>query len=161
MIGKEPTVVEFPLAGGAAKQVPRRIIIHSMAEYVPGSPSNQHATELLKALKLSVHALIAPDGTIIRCRQDWEGAYHAKGHNENSLGVEFLVPGVYDYGQFLKRIKTPYLTKEQYASGVYLVSHWAKQYAILDIQRHSDVDPSRKYDPGNGFPWTSFLSDIK
>lgn len=155
-----PQIIEFPLKGGAHYQVPKRIIVHSMAEYVPGNP-NTHATELLRSLGLSVHALVCPDGSIIRCRQDWEGAYHAKGHNDNSLGVEFLVPGTYDYSGFLKRIKTPYLTPEQFAAGKYLVADWAKKYAILDIQRHSDVDPERKFDPGNGFPWTTFLEDIK
>jgi N-acetyl-anhydromuramyl-L-alanine amidase AmpD len=35
---------------------------------------------------------------------------------------------------------------------------WKKAYPIEKIDRHSDLDPARKwFDPGDGFPWTELL----
>lgn len=149
------------LSSGRKNQTPQRIVIHSMAEYVvDGNKTAWHAPDFLRHIGLSVHALVSPSGEIIRCRSDNEGAYHAKGFNVNSLGVEFLVKGQHDYDSFLNQIKKDYITKLQYQAGVELVKEWIWLYNITQIDRHSDLSPERKYDPGDGFPWNQFLKDI-
>lgn len=149
------------IAAGRKKQTPKRVVVHSMGEYIrEGGNKTRAAVDFLRNIGLSAHALVRPSGEIIRCRSDNEGAFHAKGFNVDSLGVEFLVKGQHDYGSFLKEIKKDYVTPHQYESGVKLVKEWIWLYNITQVDRHSDLSPERKYDPGSGFPWGQFLKDI-
>lgn len=138
---------------------PKLIVIHSMAEYIK-DPERIYAPDFLDGYKLSAHALITPHGDNIRCRTDNQGAYHAKGYNTDSLGMEFLVKGKHDYSSFIDAIKSPYLEPEQYDAGLYQVREWLNLYPIERIARHSDLSPGRKVDPGDGFPWFDFLHDL-
>lgn len=155
-------IVEYkPLLKGASKQIPTSIVLHSMAEYILYDTDYIHAYDFLAKIELSAHALVCPDGTMLRCREDTAGAYHAKGYNKDSLGVEFLVEGNYNYPSFIETIKKPYLTFEQYVTGVELVRDWCSKYDIKSIVTHSSLSPKRKKDPGRGFPLEQFLLDIK
>jgi N-acetyl-anhydromuramyl-L-alanine amidase AmpD len=155
------TTINKPLPKGAKNQLPSRIVLHAMGEYVKLDSGNKHAYDFLKDIGLSAHALICPDGTIIRCRDDNQGAYHARGFNTDSLGVEFLVTGKHTYSSFKSAIKKPYLTFEQHISGVELLRDWCSKHTIVSIDRHSDIDPERKVDPGEGFPFDLILKDIE
>lgn len=142
---------------------PRLIIIHAMGEYIMADDgaSFDHAPDFLERMKLSAHALVAPDGTVYRCRKDSETAYHASGYNTNSLGMEIMVAGRHDYGSFIKTISKPYLTDAQYAAAVEQCKEWLSLYGSMRVLRHSDVSPGRKLDPGSGFPWQKFIDDIR
>ena len=154
-------IIKSHLPNGPNAQNPEKIIVHSMGEYIDnGKGDIYHAVDWLVFIGLSVHALIAPTGDIFRCREDNEGAWHARGHNVNSLGVEFLVPGVHNYSTFLETIKTDWVTPEQYKIGTTLIKSWIDKYHINSIDRHSDVSPGRKVDPGAGFKWQEFLEGI-
>lgn len=141
---------------------PTMIIVHCMAEIIDTEPEDTPAVEWLDKLGLSAHCLIQSDGTVIRCRHDEDGAYHAKGYNADSLGVEFLVPGVHTYATWMDEIKRFYLSKEQYINGVDLCREWVDEFDIVreNVLRHSDVSPGRKVDPGEGFPWDEFLDKV-
>lgn len=145
--------------GNSVTNRPTLIVIHAMGEYIKDGRS-LYAPEFLNLYGLSAHALVAPNGDIIRCRSDDETAWHARGHNTNSLGIEFLCGGRHDYASFVEAIKHPYLTQQQYSSGVEQVRSWMELYGIKRVARHSDLSPGRKVDPGNGFPWQDFLHDI-
>ena len=149
----------MPLPRGAVRQTPTRIIVHAMGELIGGIP----AVDFLRdVVKLSAHVLVCPNGDVIRCRRDNQGAYHAKGFNANSLGIEVLVAGNHDYGSFKKMITEPYLTSAQYEAGVQFVrDEWVTKRGIAQIDRHSDVSPERKVDPGDGFPWEQFKREVK
>lgn len=151
-----PNLRVMCLNKGAAKQTPDRIVIHAMSEFING----MHAVDFLKNIGLSVHAMVAPDGKIIRCRRDHQGAYHAKGANTNSLGVEFLVPGPHTYASFLEDIQHDYISVEQYDAGVWLLKNWLRKFDIIEISEHRYISPGRKYDPGPGFPRKQFEEDI-
>lgn len=153
------TTIERPLAHGGGAQTPQRIVVHCMAAEVNHDGQRLSAWELLDTLKLSAHILIAADGTRTRCRRDAEIAWHAKGFNTNTLGVELLVPDVFNLEQLQQRTRTSYIAEAQMASLVEQILIWKKAWPIADLVRHSDLDPARRwYDPGDGFPWIELLS---
>lgn len=150
----------MPIPHGARKQKPDRIIIHCMGEFINTGKEIFSARDFLNRNGLSAHSLITPSGVNIRLRHDEQGAYHARGNNTNSLGMEFLVPGVHNYGTFKQAIKSPYLTDIQKEEGIIQVREWIMKFGIKKIDRHSDVDPSRKIDPGEGFDWEDFMNKV-
>jgi AmpD protein len=154
-------IAEIPLPAGRSHQAPKRIVVHAMGEFIDTDDVDYHAPDWLRKLGLSAHAFVTPSGVIIRSRPDGKGAYHAKGYNTDSLGVEFLVPGLHTYGTFIEAIKGPYLTNAQYDAGVELVRDWCALWNIENIDRHSDLSPGRKADPGDGFGWDAFLRDVR
>lgn len=146
--------------GGGKTNHPDTIVIHCMGEYIKDAGKTHHAVQFLNQYGLSAHSLVAPDGTNYRCRDDDQIAWHARGHNTGSLGLEMLVEGDHDYSSFIERIKTPYVTKVQYDAVVAQVREWIDLHSIKRIVRHSDLSPGRKADPGTGFPWQQFLEDV-
>lgn len=159
-------VIRRHLEHGPRVQAPKRIIVHSMGYKVRVSEDNTlYAASFLNRQGYSAHMLVAPDGTPIRCRDDDEGAYHALDHNTDSLGIEILVPGEHNYSTFLEAIETEWTTPEQWNTAVEVVAYWCERWAIGttpgQLDRHSDVDPERKSDPGAGFDWETFLADVR
>lgn len=153
-------IVESHLAYGRSTNHPTRIVMHAMGEFIDDGDRPRHAVKFLDRYKLSAHSLVAPDGTNFRCRKDTEGAWHARGYNKNSLGMEWLVPGVHDYASFIAAMRQPYLSEEQYQEGLRQVREWCDLFPIRTIDRHSDLSPGRKADPGDGFPWGDFIHDL-
>lgn len=154
-------IVNIPIPFGGGKQRPNRIVVHAMGEYIDdGTGQIYSAVDWLKHLRLSAHALIPSSGTIIRCREDNKICWHAKPYNTNSLGIELLVPGVHNIDTLKVAMREPYLTEAQYRACVWQVKQWLQLYNIKHIDRHSDLRPDRKQDPGVGFPWELFKLDI-
>ena len=159
------SIINLPSIYGFSRSAnPDSIIVHCMGEYIDLYDDPQpdpHAEAFLHMVKLSAHALVCPNGDIIVCREDNQGAHHAKGFNATSLGVEFLVPGSHTMGTLAEAIQSSYLSNAQYIAGVEWVMEWIEAYDIQRdrVLRHSDVSPGRKIDPGDGFPWAQFLED--
>lgn len=135
------------------------IVVHSIGQYIDTENEDYHAIEWLKKLGLSTHYFVDFTGPVIRCVNENDIAWHAKGFNTNSIGIELMVPGIFNYGSFLEKIKKPWIGGDQYDSLVKLVKDLKSRYDAK-VVRHSDIDPSRKVDPGAGFPWEVFLKDI-
>lgn len=150
-------VVEKLSTIGRSSQTPHTLIIHAMSEILDG----QHASDFLNKIGLSAHYLIEPDGTITKMRKTNQGAYHAKGHNTNTIGIEVLVEGEHTYDTFLAKIKTDWVNPAQMEALVELTDDITGYWDIKKVTRHSDIDPSRKKDPGTGFNWDEYLDKIK
>lgn len=150
-------IINIPTQKGGGNQTPNKIVIHTMGEFIYHEGKTYHATAWLDYLGISVHGMFCPSGDIIMCRPDNKKAWHAKGHNDDSLGYEFLVRGVYskaNYQEFINTINEPYLTATQYQSGIYTISAKRMVYGA-DIFEHSYLTET-KPDPGKGFPWEDF-----
>lgn len=155
-------VANMPSVHGPPKLEPDTVIVHAMAEFLDTAGRDYFAPDFLDRRGESAHAFITPSGVVIEAREYSQGAWHAREFNYNSLGVEFLVPGVHTYATFAKAIKRRYVTRQAYQAGVELVRLWVEWAPHgLDILRHSDVSPGRKIDPGTGFPWKRFLEDVR
>lgn len=152
-------IIHYPLNNGSKSNIPKLIVIHAMGEYIEGEP-DLWAPAFLEKLGLSAHALVTPDGNIIKCREDDEGAWHARGYNKNSLGIEFLVEGIHTYGSFMTTIREPYITDAQFDVGQKQVREWLARHNIKKIKAHSELSPGRKFDPGRGFPMDVFLQEL-
>ena len=153
-------IIREPSEFGAERNNPKMIVVHSMGEYIV-DPKPIHATDFLVKMGYSAHALVAPNGDVYICRDDDQGAYHARGYNTDSLGIEFLVEGNHNYGSFLKAIKDDYVTLDQWDAGMDVVKSWLSAYDIKKLVRHSDISPGRKVDPGEGFNWEWFLNLVE
>lgn len=133
-----------------------------------------HAKDFLPLFKLSVHAFIETDGSVIDMVEPPYRASHAgksswnglNGLNSHYLGVEVLVEGDNSYGEFIEKIEDPEtFYHEQYIGLADLCAKWMKQYPEISLDtvvRHSDVSgvdvrpTAPKLDPGSGFDWLKF-----
>lgn len=142
-------------------QTPDQIVVHAIGEYIKWTDGGiYHCVDFLEHIdKTSAHLFVLPNGDIVRTRKDEHVAWHAKGFNTNSLGIEVAVPGEHDYGSFRLRIRTDWVTAHALAATVRELLRWRGKYNIPEgrVRRHSDVDPERKIDPGSGFPWKTVL----
>jgi len=145
---------------GARHQIPTLIVVHAMAEFIEINKITYHAVDFLRKVRLSAHRFITPSGTNIESRRDDQGAYHAKGFNKNSLGIEILVEGQHDYRSFVDTIKTDWCKGLQMEAAISQVRQWMILHAITDIKKHSELSPERKVDPGEGFNWDYFIKHL-
>lgn len=114
-----------------------RIILHCDA-----SPSERATIEWFKnpASKVSYHILVGRDGRCYRFVEDTRVAWHAKGHNRDSLGLAFSN----------RNDGTESLTSVQIAVAKGVVQRWLRGYpSIRAVLGHRDVSPERKTDPYN------------
>lgn len=157
---------------------PVGIIVHSMTELIEWEGETITARQLLENLKLSVHALIHPDGRIEEVIHTNAKAAHAgksvhnglSGLNSFFLGYEILVPGKNDFGSFSQKIEEEgCYTDEQFEAAINLTKGWMDEFGIKkeDVVRHSDVsgddvrgERKGKTDPGSGFNWEGFLARL-
>lgn len=112
-----------------------RIILHCDA-----SPNERATIEWFKNPKalVSYHVLIGRDGRTYRFVEDNKVAWHAKGHNRDSLGLAFAN----------RNNGTEPLTTVQISVAKGLIQRWLRGIpTIRTITTHKDVDPKRKTDP--------------
>jgi AmpD protein len=156
-----------------AGQQPELIVVHGIslppAEYggpwidrmfCGNLPSGVHPYfEPLLDRKLSAHALIRRDGTVIQyvpfgCRAWHAGVSEYGGRaacNDFSVGIE--LEGVDD---------APY-EPAQYAALGTLIAALLRAYPTLSADHlvgHSDIAPGRKTDPGLSFDWPRLRADL-
>lgn len=135
-----------------------------MAEYIWYKGKMWHYTALLEYLGRGVHFAILPDGQIIRHAEHMMMMYHAKGFNMKSVGVELIVPGVYDLDGLYRKINRECMaydvyTRDQYRAILLLLGYLAS-YGYLKNPRtdwglHEHHSQDRKRDPGAAFDATT------
>jgi len=155
-------------------QPARGVVVHSMGEHIvlnqviyPAQEWLDRQYELVPGgAKVSAHALVKPDGTIVRCASHLDKCNHAGLSvwkkwlylNKNFLSIEVLVEGNHTWSSYLKAIKTapgPY-TENQHRAVAWMVQMWKRECPELELDNlaaHSTVSPGRKPDPGPYFDW--------
>lgn len=151
------------------------LIIHSHAEWVIDTQDDGgkgrgfvwHCTDWLRAIGLSCHAWCLPDGRIVREVDSWNIAYHARGFNDRSIGMEFVVAGVLSYAEFLNAMDQPpdagLYSDAQYESGAGWYAARIREHglSVSQIDTHMGIDPERKHDPGRAFDLPRFLQMVR
>lgn len=173
-----PPLIDAPLlARGPHTRKVKQLVVHSMAEYVvnkdpdAGPVGRISAHAWLQAVGLSAHALVRPDGAVLECVPLEQRAYHAKGHNDGTVGVELLLQGEHDFTSFARALgwdveawaavppeqrpaADPYRA-EQYEAVAWWLERAARRFELdwQAVTSHDRLDPDRKFDPGPLFGW--------
>ncbi len=176
-----PMVLSDPIEHFSARkeQEIELAIVHSMGERIAHEGKIYEAPAWLRRLKLSVHAMIRPDGTVIESVPLAQTAWHAKEYNTQSIGCEILIAAPegqgHNYDTFLHALGIDPATKKPldplpqspYKEQQYESAGWWFAQAILDtrgqpnraqpkIKGHEDISPERKFDPGPLWDWERF-----
>ena len=121
-------------------------------------PADEHPYfEQIHQLKVSAHALIRRNGSIIQYVPFNKRAWHAgescyQGReccNDFSVGIE------------LEGSDSDTFEERQYEALAELIKALCKHYPSITTKRlagHSDIAPGRKTDPGSGFDWDKLAS---
>lgn len=145
------------------------LVVHAIAEYIEDDTGRVWPVwDYLEHRGLSCHDLVMPSGVHIECREatnlEVEKAWHARGYNSRSVGIEVVVPGVHTYTSFLRAINGyAWVTNAAYAKAVDVAVKRCRTFDLdpeTQMKRHSDLDPDRKQDPGDKFPWDPFVTDV-
>lgn len=146
----------------------RMVVIHT-AESLPdwsGADGGAEAVSRYGATtsrQVSWHATVDSDSVLTNLPDEYT-AFHAKGVNSVSLGVEVATQAA-KWGH-----APPHWTANTIRNLAGLVAGWCKKHRIpvrrirdpklSGIIAHADVDPERRTDPGKDFPWELFLDEV-
>lgn len=143
------------------KQVPKTKFIHAMGQFIDMETGpDLSASQLLQKLGLVAHYLIDPSGSIIELLDYRVMGAHAKGFNSGTVGIEFLVPGLHTLTTLYEAMKSEWASVEQLMAGARLCA-WLESKGVTGWERHDKADPSRKKDPGEGFPYRELQRHTK
>lgn len=139
------------------------IVIHT-AEGAPAENVAKYFT--FNTRPASAHAVV-DESVIINLLPDTSVAFHVKGNNSKTLGLE-IAYWAHKWGENLQledmllNNAAKWCRKKALEYDIPIVrlnkNSWAKGQKGLIA--HSDLDPSRRTDPGDEFPWDKFLSYI-
>ena len=140
-------VVEIEHKWGGAlrkRQATRKVIIHHAASAGDVDAAVVHTWHLANGWSgIGYHYLIRMDGSVERGRPEDAVGAHAKGHNDDSIGI--CLAGNLD-------LVPP--APAQMLALVELVRDIQARYGTLNLLRHSDVGSTAC--PGRHFPWQWF-----
>ncbi len=163
-----PIILNPTELGSPRTQPIRQIIIHSMAEYLYTEDGvHLHATEFLKSIGLSCDYMVTPGGDTIQCNMDplKQYCWHAKGFNDDSIGIEVLVPGLWTYPDFKKAIhEDGWVSSPAFTEVINLTFDLCKVHNLTadDVYPHYKRDNRGiKKDPGRGFDWQNFKLNVQ
>lgn len=161
------TTIDVPNGShGRRRDVVDGIVLHGIGEWVLSNGDYIHCTNLLQALGLSAHAIALPDGRIVRQVDTWYVAWHCKGHNTRTAGIEFALAGTWDHDAFedaMQGRRHAAYTDAQLDVG----AAWCRarsvehEFPVSNVRTHAQLDPGRKFDPGVPFPLERFLRQLR
>lgn len=143
------------------------IVIHATAGY-----ATKHVVDTWKERKASAHWIIPDENETEHGHFIWatvaeaKAAYHV-GHvdyesilgegpnvNDRSLGVELVNT------QNVQYFRDPYSQWQIEMLARIVLYAWAKYPNLRHVISHAKLDPSRRSDPGENFPWEAFKHKV-
>ena len=142
----EKPTTKFEPRGGVPIQ---RIVVHDTAGSMPGCLDWLQIDRPGTADNVSIHVLVTKYGDIFRLVPDEMMAWHCRGYNSISLGIEMERARDDEDG--------PYPESQLEAAAAWIAVKCV-QYGIPlnKVHAHAELDPGRRRDPRN-FPWEPFL----
>lgn len=153
-----------------------QVVLHAIGEWVvdatnlggKGRGQVWHCTDWLRAIGRSTHAFVLPDGLVVREVDSWYKAWHARGHNSRSVGLEFVLRGVWPWNKFQAAMRGERDDAAYAPAQLRAAEDWVRARAIehdfrlteLSVRTHRQLDPERKLDPGDVFPLDDFLAAV-
>ena len=151
--------------------LPHLVVVHT-AESLPDYTAPDLGAERVARYASDTHRNVSWHATVdsdsaIRMLPDDHTAWHVRGYNRCSVGVEIATQA--------HRWSTapPEWVEAVLDRTAQVVASWCKEHSLearrLDsgstsgrgIVAHRDLDPMRRSDPGDRFPWTRFLELVK
>ena len=152
------------------------VVLHAIGEWVvdatniagQGKGWLWHCTDFLRAIGRSTHAFVLPDALIVREVDSWFRARHARGHNSRSVGLEVVLRGVWPYHKFQAAMRGERDDAAYTPAQIRVAEDWVRARAIehdfrlteYNVRTHQQLDPDRKLDPGEIFPFDDFLAAV-
>lgn len=163
-------IEQVPVNGPARTQPVRRIVLHATggpdcdaARSFRGGTLDGIVQHFLRNQgRISIHYVIGRDGRVVAMVPETQVAYHVRGHNQDSIGIELVNDG---------DGRDPF-AQPQLATLVELLKDLLARYALETdaIKSHAELDDTtivckgvtikRKQDPGDAFPWQRVLSEL-
>lgn len=126
------------------------IVIHT----TEGSESGAISWLQNRRSNVSAHYVVGLQGRITRMVSDKDAAWHVRGYNSNSIGIE-------NVGYAHRNT----WTNAQYNSLISLLRWLCDTYGVPKsrsaIRGHNELDPSRRSDPGPYFDWNRVIRGIQ
>ena len=141
---------------------PNTIVVHAVAEFIDFRHRDQTGWEFIDSLGWGAHYYITPSGTIINSIPEQRMGAHAKGHNEDTIGIEFVVPGLHTIETLTRAMDNPgWMSYAQTEHGILLCNELISRHKnIKYMTSHAHLSPERKTDPGKGFPYPEFIEKV-
>lgn len=159
--------------GHAARRGQAKVIVVHTAENIPDiSGEDLGAENVARYLsttdrQASYHTVVDAD-SIVRLLPHSYVAFHVRSFNSTSLGLSFATRAA-EWARLPDERVTSAL-----ANGAREARSWSEAYAIPTVRinvsealsggtgfvSHSQMDPTRRTDPGRDFPWDRFLSMV-
>lgn len=170
-ISAEAAMRDVPVQGPQREQTVRQVVIHATggpdcdpSRRFRGGTLDGIVTHFLRNQgRISIHYLIGRDGEVVRMVPESMVAYHTRGQNADSVGIELINDG---------DGRDPF-ADAQIAALTSLLRDILDRYGLTesDIRTHAELDDSsltcngkrikRKQDPGPAFPWAALQRQLK
>jgi len=163
-------IQNVPVIGNVRKEPVKQVIIHATGG-PDCDPARRFQSGTLNGIidhflrnknRISIHYIIDRNGDLVRMVPESQTAYHVRGHNMNSIGIELV-----NHGDGQDPFPEP-----QLVTLIALLREMLPRYQLTtsDLKSHAELDNSylncgkvkikRKSDPGAAFPWQRLIREL-
>jgi len=128
------------------------VVLHTVEGSAAGAVNYMQGNS--EGRRVSAHYVVGRDGSITQMVRDRDTAWHVRGYNSRSIGIE--------HGGYAARNQW---TMAQYEASAAITRWVCDTYGIPKdrehIVPHSQLDPARRSDPGRYFDWELYMDLVR